>query len=253
MKYKTLHLNIQDKIATVILNRPKVRNAMNSIMMQEITDVFRELDKNPQVHIIVLSGNGQSFCAGADLHYIKNSGLMNRDENVNEGKKLEEMYFAVDRCSKAVIGKIHGHAFGGGFGLCTVCDIVVADEKTIFSLSEILIGIIPGIIGPFTVKKIGHSNFRSLGISGERFDGNYAVKIGLIHYSVTEKELDETTNSIVKQLIKASPQAIRKFKEYCRNMDEINSAEVLADLRASEEGQEGLTAFLEKRLPSWTD
>ena len=89
MKYKTLHLNIQDKIATVILNRPKVRNAMNSIMMQEITDVFRELDKNPQVHIIVLSGNGQSFCAGADLHYIKNSGLMNRDENVNEGKKLE--------------------------------------------------------------------------------------------------------------------------------------------------------------------
>jgi len=253
MKYKTLRLNIQDKIAAVTLNRPIVRNAMNSIMIQEITDIFCELDRNPEIRIIVLSGNGQSFCAGADLHHIKNSGLMNRNENVNEGIKLEEMYFAVDRCSKAVVGKIHGHAFGGGFGLCTVCDIVVADEKTIFSLSEILIGIIPGIIGPFTVKKIGHSHFRSLGISGEQFDGKYAEKIGLIHYSVKENDLDKTTNSIVKQLIKASPQAISEFKEYCRNMDEINSAEVLADLRASEEGQEGLSAFLEKRLPSWTD
>lgn len=252
MKYKTLHINIEGKIATVALNRPKVRNAMDSIMLQEITDVFRVLDKNPQVRIIILSGNGQSFCAGADLLNIKNAGLLNRDENVNEGKKLEEMYLAVDGCSKAVVGKIHGHAFGGGFGLCTVCDIVVADENTIFSLSEILIGIIPGVIGPFTVKKIGHSHFRSLGISGKRFDGKYAEKIGLIHYSVKEDELDETINSILKQLIKASPKAIIKFKEYCRNMDEINSAEVLADLRASDEGQEGLSAFLENRLPSWT-
>ena len=253
MKYKTLHLNIQDKIANVTLNRPKVRNAMNTIMIQDITDVFCELEKNPKIRIIVLSGNGQSFCAGADLQFIKKSGLLNRDENVDDGKKLEEMYFAVDGCSKAVVGKIHGHAFGGGFGLCTVCDIVVADENTIFSLSEILIGIIPGVIGPFTVNKIGHSHFRYLGISGERFDGKYAEKIGLIHYSVKEDELDKTTNSIVKQLIKASPQAISKFKEYCRNMDEINSAEVLADLRASEEGQEGLSAFLEKRLPSWAE
>jgi len=161
------------------------------------------------------------------------------------------MYTAVDNCSKPVIGKVHGHAYGGGFGLCTVCDIVVAAENTSFCLSEVLIGIVPAVIGPFTVNKIGNSYFRALGISGERFDGSYAKDIGLVHFAVKENELDEMTEAVIKQVKKASPQAISRFKEYCRNMDSTNSAELIAELRASDEGQEGLSAFLEKRPPSW--
>lgn len=253
MSYQTITIDYQNSIAHLALNRPEVRNAMNTRMIQEITDAFLYLHNNSEIRIIVLSGNGTSFCAGVDLKLMKEYGNMSWDENVDSGNKLEEMYHAVDSCSKAVVGKIHGHAFGGGFGLCTVCDIVVAEEDTLFSLSEVLLGIIPAVIGPYSVRKIGHSYFRALGISGERFDGKFAEQIGLVHYSVHENELDETTNSVVNQLLKASPKAISHFKEYCRNMDNINSVELLADLRASEEGQEGLSAFLEKRRPSWED
>jgi len=253
MKYKTLRLNIQDKIAAVTLNRPIVRNAMNSIMIQEITDIFCELDRNPEIRIIVLSGNGQSFCAGVDLEEMRSIGQMDWDKNVAAGTKLEEMYTAVDHCSKPVIGKVHGHAYGGGFGLCTVCDIVITADDTSFCLSEVLIGINPSVIGPFTIKKIGYSHFRSLGISGESFDGDYAYKIGLVHFAVEESDLDEITKSVANQVLKAGPNAIARFKEYCQNMENTNSAELIADLRASEEGQEGLSAFLEKRLPSWAE
>lgn len=253
MSYQTIKVDYKNSIANLALNRPEVRNAMNAIMIQEITDAFTSLHNNPDVRIIVLSGNGTSFCAGVDLKLMKEYGRKSWEANVDSGNKLEAMYLAVDSCSKAVVGKIHGHAFGGGFGLCTVCDIVIADKDTTFSLSEVLIGIIPAVIGPYSVRKIGHSYFRALGISGKRFDGKFAEQIGLVHYSVHDNELDETTNSVVNQLLKASPQAISHFKEYCRNMDNINSAELLADLRASEEGQEGLSAFLEKRPPTWAD
>jgi len=131
---------------------------------------------------------------------------MNWNENVATGNKLLDMYLAVDNCSKPVISKVHGHAYGGGFGLCTVCDIVVSAENTFFCLSEVLIGIIPAVIGPFTVKKIGYSHFRALGISGERFDGKYAREIGLVHYTVKESEVDELTESVTNQLLKAHRQ-----------------------------------------------
>ncbi len=253
MSYQTITVKYKNSIANVTLNRPNVRNAMNAQMIQEITEAFLDLHNNPDIRVIVLSGKGTSFCAGVDLQLMKEYGKMSRDENVDSGNKLEEMYHAIDSCSKAVVGKIHGHAFGGGFGLCTVCDIVVADEETSFSLSEVLIGIIPAIIGPYSVKKIGYSHFRALGISGERFDGDFAEQIGLIHYSVQNNKLNATTDSVVNQLLKASPKAISHFKDYCRNMDNINSAKLLADLRTSEEGQEGISAFLEKRRPSWED
>ncbi len=251
MNYETINIDIKNQIAAVVLDRPDVRNAMNTEMIQEITCVFSELHKNTDVRIILLSGNGHSFCAGVDLEDMRKMGQMDWDKNVAAGNKLEEMYIAVDHCSKPVIGKVHGHAYGGGFGLCTVCDIVVAAENTSFCLSEVLIGIVPAVIGPFTVNKIGNSYFRALGISGERFDGSYAKDIGLVHFAVKENELDDMTEAVIKQVKKASPQAISRFKEYCRNMDSTNSAELIAELRASDEGQEGLSAFLEKRPPSW--
>lgn len=252
MQYSTINIELTDSIAQVTLNRPDSRNAMNGKMINEITHIFSELHKDSNVRAILLSGSGKSFCAGVDLIDMRQSGQMDWNENVQAGTDLENMYIAVDHCSKPVIGKVHGHAFGGGFGLCTVCDIVVAEKNTLFSLSEVLIGIVPAVIGPFTVNKIGQSHFRALGVSGEQFDGDYAEKIGLVHYSVDEKDLDSLVHSTIDQVMKASPQAISRFKEYCRNMENTNSAELIAELRASAEGQEGLSAFLEKRPPSWT-
>jgi len=251
MTYQTISVHYKDNIAIVTLNRPKSRNALNGRMIQEITNVFSTFQNGSDVRLVVLSGNGVSFCAGADLKLMKHLDNATKEENVEFGTKLEEMYHVIDSCPKPVIGKVHGHAYGGGFGLCTVCDIVISDENAMFSLSEVLIGIIPAIIGPYSVRKIGHSYFRALGISGERIDGKFAEQIGLVHYCVKNSELDETTDSIVKQLLKASPKAISHFKNYCNNFDIINSAELLADLRASDEGQEGLSAFLEKRPPAW--
>jgi methylglutaconyl-CoA hydratase len=161
------------------------------------------------------------------------------------------MYKTINECSKPVLGVIHGYAIGGGFGLCTVCDIVIADEKTIFSLSEVLIGIIPAVIGPYTERKIGNSWWRALGISGERFDAPFAEKIGLVHYSVPKIEMDNMIKHVIQQLMKGGPISQSIFKEYIRNMDQLNSTDVIANVRSSPEGQEGLAAFLEKRKPNW--
>lgn len=251
MKYSTLNVNFEDSVAYVSLNRPAVRNAMNTIMVSELTKVFSELEQKNQVRIIVLFGEGQSFCAGVDLEDMKKFGKMDFQNNVHYGQELEKMYQTIDQCSKAIIGKVHGHVFGGGIGLCSVCDIVIAEKHTVFCLSEVLIGIIPAVIGPFTMKKTGSSHFRALGISAETFNGDYAEKIGLVHFTVTKEDVEKTTDSLLQQVKKASPQAIKYFKAYCRDMEKFNSAELIATLRASEEGQEGLSAFLEKRPPSW--
>lgn len=251
MTYTTIKLNIESMIASVTLNRPDVRNAMNETMMQEIKDCFTLLSSNNDIRIIILKGNGLSFSAGADLQMMKMAADQTPEENKAGTRLLSDMYLAIDQCSKPVLGVVHGHAFGGGFGLCTVCDIVIAEEKTIFSLSEVLIGIIPAVIGPYTENKIGKSWFRALGISGERFDAPFAEKIGLIHFSVKENEMEMMTEHLTKQLLKGGPESQLKFKEYLRNMTNLDSADVIAEIRASEEGQEGLSAFLEKRKPNW--
>ncbi len=251
MTYSTLDLKIDSYCATISLNRPDVRNAMNETMMQEITSAFLSVGQDTSIRIVVLKGEGASFCAGADVNMMKNSIEQTSEENKTGTMLLSTMYKTIDGCNKPVVGIVHGHAFGGGFGLCTVCDIVVAEEKTLFSLSEVLIGIVPAVIGPYTERKIGNSWFRALGISGERFDAPFAEKIGLIHYSVKENDMKMMTDHVVKQLLKGGPNSQAKFKEYLRDMDSFDSADVIAEIRAKDEGQEGLTAFLEKRKPNW--
>ncbi len=251
--FKNIQFRLDGNSARVTLNRPDVRNALNTYMMREITEVFKEASSDDSIRVVILDGAGSSFCAGADLQSMKDAGQQSFEENKADAELLEAMYVSVNECTKPVIGKIHGHAFGGGFGLATVCDIVASESSTLFSLSEVLLGIIPSVIGPFTVDKIGMSHFRALGISGERFDGAFAEKIGLVHFSVPAEELDEMTDGIVKQLLKAGPKAIASFKVYCRNMNSVDAAGLIAELRSSEEGQEGLSAFLEKRKPNWMD
>jgi len=251
MTYSTLEITVQHQIATVALNRPDVRNAMNETMMAELLSCFNQLSSNDDIRIVVLKGNGPSFSAGADLQMMKNSANQSIEENKAGTTLLGDMYAAIDSCSKPVVGIVHGHAFGGGFGLCTVCDIVVAEEKTLFSLSEVLIGLIPAVIGPYTENKIGKSWFRALGISGERFDAPFAEKIGLVHFSVKQDDMIDMEQHVLKQLIKGGPVAQTKFKSYIKDMTSMDSPDLIAEIRASDEGQEGLTAFLEKRKPNW--
>ena len=251
MKFNTINVDVNNSVATVTLNRPHVRNAMNIPMMTEMTDCFNQLSKQSDIRIIILRGNGESFCAGADIQHMKDSGSKSEQYNKSDSHLLADMYYAVDHCPKPIIGIVHGHAFGGGFGLCNVCDITIADENTIFALSEVLIGIIPAVIGPYTVKKIGLSAFRALGISGERFDGKYAENIGLVQYAVPLNDIEDLLESVISQLKKCSPNAQSKFKDYIKNMESLDATDVISELRASEEGQEGLAAFIEKRKPNW--
>ncbi len=251
MDYKYIILSVSDSVATVSLNRPEVRNAMNILMVKEIADCFTYLSKQSDVRIIILRGNGDSFCAGADIQHMKHAGGQSPEENKSDSQLLSDLYYAVDHCPQPVVGFLHGHAFGGGFGLCNVCDITIAEENTLFALSEVLIGIIPAIIGPYTVNKIGLSSYCALGISGERFDAHYAEKIGLVQYAVPKDQMEELLNRLVFQLKKGSPKAQAMFKKYIRNMDNMDAQDVITEMRASEEGQEGLSAFIEKRKPSW--
>ena len=251
MTYTTINLNTKSQIATISLNRPVARNAMNEVMIQEITKAFHSVEKDSNIRIVVLNGKGKSFCSGADVNMMKNSIEKTLVENKAETVLLKKMYKTIDKCNKPIVGIVHGHAFGGGFGLCTVCDIVIAEEKTLFSLSEVLIGLIPAVIGPYTERKIGKSWFRALGISGENFDAPFAKQIGLIHYCVKNNKLETITNQVVAQLLKGGPISQNKFKQYIRNMDSIDSTDVISKIRSSKEGQEGLSAFLEKRKPNW--
>ena len=251
MDYNYIILNISDSVATVSLNRPEVRNAMNIPMMKEITDCFTHLSKQSEVRIIILRGKGDSFCAGADIQHMKHSGGQAKEKNRTDSQLLADLYYAADHCPQPVVGVVHGHAFGGGFGLCNVCDITIAEENTLFALSEVLIGIIPAIIGPYTVNKIGLSAFRALGISGEQFNAHYAEKIGLIQYAIPADQLEDLLKNTISQLKKGSPKAQAMFKDYIKNMDLYDAKDVITEMRASEEGQEGLSAFIEKRKPSW--
>ncbi|MBT4177125.1 MAG: enoyl-CoA hydratase [Candidatus Marinimicrobia bacterium] len=251
MNYDFITLEINNDIAHVSLNRPELRNAMNLPILKELRDCFHRLSSQDDVRIVVLRGKGKSFCAGADIKHMKDAGRDSADKNQSDSQYLADMYEAVNTCSKPVVAVVHGHAFGGGFGLCNVCDIVIAEENTIFALSEVLIGIIPAVIGPYTIEKIGLSTFRALGISGERFDGKHAEKIGLVQYAIPENEVEKTLEEILKQLKKGSPQAQATFKNYLQNMDTLDAKDVISDIRSTKEGQEGLSAFLERRKPKW--
>ncbi|MDK9701171.1 MAG: enoyl-CoA hydratase-related protein [bacterium] len=257
---QTIQVAIYNKVAHVTLARPEVNNAFNEVMITELTSVFDDLGKREDVRVIVLSGSGKNFSAGADLSYMKQAAAMNFEQNRNAAKTMATMFRTIDRCPKPVLGKVHGAALGGGFGLCAVCDQVVAATNTKFGLTEIKLGILPAVIGPFTIAKIGFSNFRAYGLSGERFDSEVALRIGLIHEVVTPEELDNAIERKLEAFGSAAPKAIAVFKTYARELSGIDSDEwlertatLISQARTGDEGREGITAFLEKRTATWVD
>jgi methylglutaconyl-CoA hydratase len=245
--------------ARVVLARPGVRNAFNAELIAELRDTFLRLGDDPSVRVVILQGAGKTFCGGADVNWMRGSLELGEAENVRDAEAMSDMFRAIDRCPKPVIARVHGAALGGGAGLCAVADAVVAQEETIFGFTETKLGIIPAVISPFVLAKIGVSHARRLFLTGERFDALRAQAIGLVHEVVGEDALDGTVDAIADEIDSAGPSAIAAAKALitavrAASYDESRTitARAIAKQRTSEEGQEGLRAFLERRAASWT-
>lgn len=259
MKYETIEVFKEKDVVTVQLNRPEVHNAMNKKLMKELTSCFKELSQDDNTKIIILTGSGKSFCAGADLNWMKSMVKYSIEENIQDSKLLLDLFETIYNCPKPAIGRINGHAFGGGLGLLAICDITIAVPGLKFAFSEVKLGIIPSVISTFIVKRIGIANMRRLFITGERFDSEYAKKIGLIDYVVPKEKFDAEIQKCAEQLRSSGPRAIQEVKNLvnkCQQMDVKRYKEFtvkkIAELRVSQEGQEGINAFLEKRKSKWS-
>lgn len=260
LDYENLKARADGPVLHVILNRPDKHNALNAGLIADIRRCFEELAEDEEMRVVVISGEGRSFCAGADIGYMRDTAKFTYEENLEDARRLAAMFRAVEACPKPVLAAVRGAAIGGGTGLVAAADVVVAEEEAVFAFSEVLLGIAPATIAPFVVRKIGLSQARALFLTGERFDAGRAREIGLIHEAVTEDRLDEVIEEKVAQLLKGGPEAQAATKAL---LDELRSAapeEVtelmahrIAGLRTGEEGQEGLGAFLEKRKPAWKE
>lgn len=262
--YQTLQTSLDSRgVLTVSLNRPSVRNAFNDVVISELARVFGIEALDQKVRAVILKGNGPTFCAGGDLNWMKESINVGFEENLNDTRRLAQMFAVLNECPKPVIGVVHGAAIGGGVGLVSVCDIVIASNETQFSLSEVRLGIIPACIGPFVISKIGASHSRGLFMSAERFNTQRAREIGLIHEVVADPAaLDAAVERILINILQCGPSAMAAAKKLVLDLSwperrkELPDcldyvARVLAEIRISPEGQEGVRAFLEKRKPTW--
>ena len=259
MTYDTLLVTVADKVATVTLNRPDLRNAFNEGAIAELARVFDELGRNDAVRAIVLAANGPSFCAGADLNWMKKMAGYSHDENHADAMRLAEMLRTIYLCPKPVVARVQGDCYAGGMGLVAACDIVVASETAGFCLSEVKLGLIPATISPYVIKAMGEQAARRYFLTAERFDAAEAQRIGVAHAVVAPEALDATVAGIVKALVNNSPHAVRQAKTLVREIvgqpvdDALlrDTAGRIAAIRASTEGREGVASFLEKRKPTW--
>ena len=258
MTYKTLLVERDGDVLDVTLNRPDVHNAFNDELIAEAIDLFSTLDP-ASARAVVLRGTGPNFCAGADLNWMSRMVSYTREENVRDSSLLAKMYALINECPLPVIGRIQGAAIGGGVGLVSVCDIAIATADAKFGLSEVKLGILPAVISPYVIGKIGESQARALFLTGERFDAERALRIGLVHRVVADTEaLDAALADTLKQLRSSGPEAVRE----CKKLIAFVSANELADAvpytidtiatrRVSPEGQQGMTAFLSKQKAPW--
>jgi len=248
-------------VMTLQLDRPEVHNAFGEQLIAELTKVLEVAADDPAVRLLVLTGAGKSFSAGADMHWMSSMLAASADENELDAQRLARMLRRLNYFPKPTIARINGPAFGGGVGLIACCDITIAIETAQFALTEVRLGLVPAVISPFVFRRLGESQSRRLFLTAERFDARNAQQLGLVQMVVTEDELDAAINTQIELLLQGGPTAIKFAKRLVfsvaghdntrqRQIDEDN-ARLIARLRVSEEGQEGLRAFLEKRRPGW--
>jgi methylglutaconyl-CoA hydratase len=259
MKYRTVIVDIKNSIGIVWMNRPKFHNALNEIMISELTAAMRILGDDPTVRAVVLAGAGESFCAGADLKWMQRIAGGSFKKNHADAMNFATLLHTIDTLKKPTIARVHGPVFGDGIGLVAVCDIAVTAYEAEFCLSEVRFGLIPAATGPYVIRATGERAARRYFLSAERFTAAEAYRIGLISDIAPLVELDTRINELLGQLLQGGPIAQVLSKDWIRMMAGIRitpdltkeSAEYLTEVRASEEGREGILAFLEKREPVW--
>jgi len=255
---QAVEISGQGAVTTVTLNRPEFHNALNDQLIIELSSTFREIGDNKDIRVVVLTGSGKSFCAGADLSSLGKKTNENPTKTKEEALAIFNLMMIVDSCPVPVVGRVNGSAIGGGMGLVSCCDIVVAVDTAKFGFSEVRLGLVPAVISPFVLRKIGPSKSRELFLTAERFEADAALNMGLVHKVVTEQELDTSVASYVQQLLKGAPGAQADAKRLIREVEASNmsdlrdfTTEMFAHRLLSDEGQEGIAAFLERRRPRW--
>ncbi|MGI9016855.1 MAG: enoyl-CoA hydratase-related protein [Euzebya sp.] len=255
----TLRLATDDRgVATITMDRPQVRNAFNDQLIAELTEAARRLGAMPAVRVVVLTGAGEVFSAGGDLNWMRGMKDYSKGDNEADAVRMNAMFRTLYDLPKALIGRVNGHAIAGGTGLTAVCDIVVATQSAKFGLTEVVLGLAPAVISPYVVRKIGVSHARALFVTGELFDADRALRTGLIHQVVPDIEaLDQAVAAAVTRCLKAGPNAVSVAKRIpdlaAATLEQATAITpgLIAGLRISEEGQEGMQAFLDKRPASW--
>ncbi|MCX6287524.1 MAG: enoyl-CoA hydratase-related protein [Bacteroidetes bacterium] len=257
--YNTIEISTDDRVLTIRLNRPDKHNAFNEIMLRELTDIFNRARHMADVICIVLRGNGKSFCSGVDLNWMKDVANNSYEKNYNESLYLANCFYTIYTCPKPSIAIGHGSVLGGANGLLSACDMAYCTDDAVFSLSEVKIGIVPACISPYVIKRVGEYAARELMITGKRISGKEAERYGLVNRSLPSAELDIEVGAIISQLKSSGPAAM----SHCKILiDKVSNsltmkeaieftARMIAEIRASDEGQEGMNAFLEKRKPNW--
>ena len=259
MAYGTIEIHVEHGVAVLWLNRPEVRNAFNEIMIAELTAAFAELDADPAVRAVVLAGHGKVFCAGADLNWMKRMGEMDFEENRKDALAFGAMLNRLHALKKPTIARVHGAAFAGGMGLIAACDIAAASTETEFAVSEVRLGLMPATISPYVLAAMGERAARRYFLTAERFSAAEAYRIGFIQELAQPEELDATVNAILGEIVQGAPGAHAVTKDLIHSVArQPLTSELLEDMaariataRASEEGKEGVRAFLEKRSPAW--
>jgi methylglutaconyl-CoA hydratase len=258
--YQTIEFEKQADLGIIWLNRPDIHNAFNEVMIQEIIDCVEAVNDMDDIRVVILRGRGKSFCAGADLNWMRGVAQYSFEQNFKESLNLSRCFYTIYTCKKPTIAIVHGAAIGGANGLLASCDFAYAGDNTTFSLSEVKIGVVPACISPYVTKRVGEYGSRELMLTGRRIKGKEAEHFRLVNKSLPEDELDAYVGSVIDLLRTSGPKAMTQCKSLIYNICNQetleqaleSTARMIAEIRASEEGQEGMAAFLEKRKPKWT-
>ncbi len=252
---------IQDHVARIVIDRPEVHNAFNDVVIAELTRAFENMGERDDVRVVVLASEGLSFSAGADMHWMKSMVDYTFEENVADSTKMAQMLRTIRECPKVTIARVHGATLGGGVGLTAACDLAVALKDAVFALTEVKLGILPAVISPYVQEKIGAGQIRRYALTAERFDAIEARRIGIIsEIADSIEQLDEKIDFFTKMICKTGPQAIVACKQILREIQPVNwesatdvTVRLISERRVSDEGQDGLRAFLEKRSAKWIE
>jgi methylglutaconyl-CoA hydratase len=253
---ETVHVEVQGSVTTVRLHRPDVRNALDEVLIAELTQAFAGLPGSTRA--VVIAGSGPAFCAGADAQWMKRSKSFSREENERDAAALASLLTAIDECPFPTVARVHGPALGGGVGLVAACDIVIAEEQAQFGFPEVRLGLVPAVISTFVLPRIGARAARRYFLTGERFAAPQAMAMGLVHETAPASALDGRIEGVLRELLQGAPRALGAAKLLIRTVTALprdraieESIRTISELRVAPEAQEGLSAFLEKRKPNW--